>query len=171
MKIAGIVLAGGQSSRMGSNKALLPYRGRPLVEHMKALLLQAGCDTVYIGGKVPGYDGIADKSPHDGPGRAIADLMAHFHGRHNALLFVPVDMPLLTPDILKVLIKAGGNAHFRDHQFPTLLKTCAAPPAGRSVFAVLEAVKTAAIDFPAGQESAFANINTKEQWEALSQFS
>lgn len=167
MTFAGIVLAGGQSSRMGSNKALLPYRGRPLVEHMKDLLQQSGCGAVYIGGVVPGYEGIADKSPHDGPGRAIADLLAHFHGRHAALLFVPVDMPLLTLGILKVLIQAGGNAHFRDHQFPALLKTCETPPVGRSVFAVLEGVKTAAIDLPTGQESAFANINTREQWEAL----
>lgn len=171
MGIAGIVLAGGQSSRMGENKALLPYRGRPLVLHMKDLLRQAGCAQVHISGSVPGYDGIIDKSPDEGPGRAIANLLAHFHGVYDGLLIVPVDMPLLTGDILKMLVAAGGNAHFRDHQFPVLLQPCPKPPDGRSVFAVLEALCTALVDFPAGQEDAFANINTKEQWESLHNFS
>jgi molybdopterin-guanine dinucleotide biosynthesis protein A len=171
MHIAGIVLAGGQSSRMGSNKALLPYRGRPLVEHMSGLLKAAGCEAVYIAGAVPGYDCIADAAPNEGPGRAIANMLAHFHGSHGALLFVPVDMPLLTPALLSRLMHAGANAHFREHQFPALLKTCGQPPEGRSVFAVIEGLKAAAIDVPAGQEDAFANINTKDQWDALQKLS
>jgi molybdopterin-guanine dinucleotide biosynthesis protein A len=36
-KIAGVVLAGGQSSRMGTNKALLEYKGQPLLSHMIGL--------------------------------------------------------------------------------------------------------------------------------------
>ena len=53
-KIAGIVLAGGKSSRMGQNKALLSYRGQPLIEHMQRLIGQAGLQDVYISGDVPG---------------------------------------------------------------------------------------------------------------------
>ncbi len=30
--VTGVILAGGQSSRMGSNKALLPYRGGLFIE-------------------------------------------------------------------------------------------------------------------------------------------
>jgi molybdopterin-guanine dinucleotide biosynthesis protein A len=33
MNFTTIILAGGQSSRMGSNKALISYRGKPLIQH------------------------------------------------------------------------------------------------------------------------------------------
>ena len=48
MSINGIVLAGGLSSRMGRDKALLPWQGRTLLEHMRGVLKQAGA------GRVPG---------------------------------------------------------------------------------------------------------------------
>ena len=38
LPIAAYVLAGGRSSRMGQDKALLPLAGKPLVEHMVAKL-------------------------------------------------------------------------------------------------------------------------------------
>ena len=37
-KIAGVVLAGGKSSRMGKNKAMLIYNGKPLLNHMVGIL-------------------------------------------------------------------------------------------------------------------------------------
>jgi len=32
--LAAVILSGGASSRMGSPKALLPYQGRPFLEHL-----------------------------------------------------------------------------------------------------------------------------------------
>src|SRR5260370_10095992 len=32
--LAGVILSGGVSSRMGSPKALVPYQGRPFLEHL-----------------------------------------------------------------------------------------------------------------------------------------
>ncbi len=42
------ILAGGQSKRMGSNKALLFFNGKTMVEHIADLLLSAGCASVSL---------------------------------------------------------------------------------------------------------------------------
>ena len=41
MEPSGFVLAGGLSSRMGRDKALLPYRGKTLVEHVAETVSEA----------------------------------------------------------------------------------------------------------------------------------
>lgn len=64
---AGIVLAGGRSSRMGRDKALLPWHGRTLLEHMRGLLRQAGAQRVWVSGAYPAFAGIPDRIAHCGP--------------------------------------------------------------------------------------------------------
>jgi len=39
--LAAVILSGGASSRMGSPKALLPYQGRPFLEHLLEVTMQA----------------------------------------------------------------------------------------------------------------------------------
>ncbi|MCH7713131.1 MAG: nucleotidyltransferase family protein [Chloroflexi bacterium] len=43
-----ILLAAGESSRMGQLKALLPWQGSTLLEHQAAALLEAGADRVVV---------------------------------------------------------------------------------------------------------------------------
>ena len=43
-----ILLAAGESSRMGQLKALLPWRGRPLLEHQVSALRDGGADRVVV---------------------------------------------------------------------------------------------------------------------------
>ncbi|MGW4802871.1 nucleotidyltransferase family protein [Kitasatospora sp. NPDC004272] len=45
LRVAALVLAAGGGSRLGGRpKALLPYRGRPLLEHVLAVAADGGCD-------------------------------------------------------------------------------------------------------------------------------
>ncbi len=45
---AALLLAAGESRRMGSSKALLPWKGVPLVDHQLTALRQAGIETVIV---------------------------------------------------------------------------------------------------------------------------
>lgn len=46
--IVGLLLAAGESTRMGSPKPLLDWRGRPLVQYQVQQLLRGGCDLVIV---------------------------------------------------------------------------------------------------------------------------
>ena len=46
---AGFVLVGGASSRMGSDKASLPFRGGALVEHVAAAVAEAAGNVTLVG--------------------------------------------------------------------------------------------------------------------------
>ena len=52
MQASGFVLAGGGSTRMGRNKALLPFRGITLVEHVAGIVRQAAGSVTLIGDPV-----------------------------------------------------------------------------------------------------------------------
>lgn len=102
----GLVLAGGRSSRMGRDKALLPWRGRPLLAHMQALLHSAGAQEVLVSGDRPGHPGIVDTQPDLGPLGGLASVIAQLSDA-TTLVVVPVDMPLLSMPLLERLLAAA----------------------------------------------------------------
>lgn len=68
MKLLGAVLAGGRSSRFGSDKALATWRGKPLLAHA-ADALGAQCDAVVVVGREDaGFTCVSDwPAPGRGP--------------------------------------------------------------------------------------------------------
>ncbi|HEY8567861.1 MAG TPA: NTP transferase domain-containing protein [Microbulbifer sp.] len=110
-----MVLAGGLSSRMGSDKALLELtNGRTLLEQAKSLFdgfdPPAGVELLptLVSGARPG--GVPDRVAAAGPLgglHAIADHLQQWRLECDALLVVPVDMPLLSPTLLRRLCVAG----------------------------------------------------------------
>ena len=121
MAAAGFVLAGGRSRRMGRDKALLPYCGRPLIAHVagtveKALGREGRSDSghVAIVGEPDryrdlGYRVLADIYENSGPlGGIVTALTA---GLADWNLVVACDMPNLEPADLRKLadqISASG---------------------------------------------------------------
>lgn len=166
-KPAGVVLAGGKSSRMGTDKALLEYNGKPLVEHMAGLLKQAGCADICISGAIPGYECIPDAAPHEGPGRAMVDLLRQFRDGYERLLFVPVDMPLVAADSLRHLMSQNGGVFYDTYPLPACLMTGADFPSCGSVRAVLAASGAKGIELPREWKSGMANVNTRAEWESI----
>ncbi|WP_160152618.1 molybdenum cofactor guanylyltransferase [Microbulbifer sp. ALW1] len=110
-----VVLAGGQSSRMGRDKALLELsNGRNLLEQAKWLFedldVPAGLELMptLVSGKRPGA--IADRVPEAGPLgglQAIAEHLQQWALPCDALIVVPVDMPLLSRSLIRQLCVAG----------------------------------------------------------------
>ncbi len=108
-KLYGLVLAGGKSTRMGTDKGLIEYHNRPQQEHLYHLL-QEVCEKTYISlraeqeAKTPfGYATIADQDRFRGPFNGI--LSAHTRHPEAAWLVLACDLPLMDLPALKQLIR------------------------------------------------------------------
>lgn len=100
----GFVLAGGRSTRMGRDKALLQYNGRPLVEHAVYLLGEAGLEPHIVGTRadLATYAPvIEDMHPDCGPLGGMEAALAATSSEWN--VFLPVDLPLLPVIFLRYL--------------------------------------------------------------------
>lgn len=181
MHCTGVVLAGGRSSRMGRDKALLPWQGRPLIEHQIALLQAAGVDSVRVSGDRPDYQGIADPTAHSGPLGGIAGIAAA--SDDGELLIIPVDMPRLQPSLLRRLLTEAtpfGCTHFNGHVLPMRLRLdaacratlatlmAAADDRARSLRALQERVGADEITLNIEEARQLIDCNTEETWREVS---
>jgi molybdopterin-guanine dinucleotide biosynthesis protein A len=105
--VHGFVLAGGKSSRMGKDKALLEFRGRPLVA-IAVETLRSFCEEVSISGNRDDLKNWAPVVHEDrvssGPAAGIeAGLLA---AQRNWVMFIPVDVPLVPAALLREWVEA-----------------------------------------------------------------
>lgn len=88
------ILAGGQSRRMGRDKALLNWRGQPLLAHMVATARAAGAAQVLISGDPAQYAAfgpcVPDQWPGCGPLGGIASVLRASASRAIPSAAVPV---------------------------------------------------------------------------------
>jgi molybdopterin-guanine dinucleotide biosynthesis protein A len=134
----GVVLAGGKSSRMGSNKALLmrentamngQARGKEnMLSYSKNLLKNMGINNIVVSGYVDGTDVnsenyVTDQFADLGPMGGIYSVIKKYQPK--SLLILPVDLPLMTKETLAQLKIKGELAHkacfFTDHFLPLYL--------------------------------------------------
>ncbi len=102
-----IVLAGGESRRLGRDKALLPWRGRTLIEDLVVRLQKISDDVLVVTGAQRRYQEIlhvpifADEIKDIGPlGGLYTGL---HHARYSYSLVVACDMPFLSKAVIDVL--------------------------------------------------------------------
>ncbi len=103
----GFVLAGGASSRMGQDKALLPWGQRTLVEQALATLREAGVERVAIAGaraqELAAFAPVVqDAEPGHGPLGGICAALESMHTEW--AVFLPVDAPLLPASLLAYML-------------------------------------------------------------------
>jgi molybdopterin-guanine dinucleotide biosynthesis protein A len=103
----GFVLAGGRSSRMGQDKALLQVGGRQLIQHALDILREAGLEARIAGARsdlaafapvIPDRPGESDSGPLGG---IYAALSA---SRYRFSVFLPVDLPMIPPSLIAYLV-------------------------------------------------------------------
>lgn len=108
-KLYGLVLAGGKSTRMGSDKGLINYHSVPHREYLYGLLNEV-CDDAYLSIRKEqeahlenDLNVIEDKNEYRGPFNGI--LSAHKTHPDAAWLVVACDLPLLDLSSLKLLVE------------------------------------------------------------------
>ncbi len=116
-RLAAIVLAAGESTRMGQPKALLPWGGVPLVRHQVDLLAaQPAVDPmiVVVGALLDEVQATLDSTParvvtnprfREGRATSLAAGARALKGRPTSVLVVSVDQPL-APELLDPLVTA-----------------------------------------------------------------
>ncbi len=111
--LTGIILAGGASRRMGVHKALLPWGGGALIDHI-VRTLRAVADEVLIVAKDPtlfaGRDArvVADRLPETHP--AVGLMTGLRAAAHEVSFVCGCDMPWLDPAVIRRLRAALGDA-------------------------------------------------------------
>jgi molybdopterin-guanine dinucleotide biosynthesis protein A len=173
----GLVLAGGRSSRMGRDKATLPWREGTLLDHMLGVLHAAGAARCIVAGDRDGYDAVPDRWPGRGPVGGLASAAAALPACR--LMVVPVDMPLLDAGLLQPLVASVGRcAHWQAGTLPMVLtlddasrvvldRIVADPGPRCSLHAVAAALDAVVLPLDAAGERGLANANTPAQWSAL----
>jgi molybdopterin-guanine dinucleotide biosynthesis protein A len=181
MERAGFVLVGGKSSRMGRDKALLPYRGRTLVEHIAATVGEAAGSVTLVGPPdryAPlGFPVVADAVADCGPLGGILTVLTVTGAEWN--LIVACDMPSLTAGFLDSLLLAaeesGGDCLIPASPSGQLEPLCAVYHRNclsavrqaiqhnqRKVTDALAGVR--AVQRPVSQTAWFENLNTPQDW-------
>jgi molybdopterin-guanine dinucleotide biosynthesis protein A len=113
MKSGAIILCGGQSSRMGRAKALLPWRGRTMIEHVVATLQQCVSEIVVVtSGDVPlpslPAKIVRDREPDLGPLGGIREGLEALDA--DLAFATSTDAPFLSSAFVKCMLAFGRAA-------------------------------------------------------------
>ncbi len=110
--VNGYILAGGKSTRMGSDKGLMLFNGKPLVTHI-INQLQPAVGQVIIVTNNPDYqqfglECIPDNIAEVGPAGGIESALTHSRVAHNFI--IGCDMPFVSTAAIQWLLEQAGSA-------------------------------------------------------------
>jgi molybdopterin-guanine dinucleotide biosynthesis protein A len=125
--LSAVVLCGGVSRRMGTDKAFLEFEGRPLISRVLGALRTISDDVAIVSGREGVYDGLGakvvpDLRPGCGPLGGIGGGLRAVE--HELAAVVACDMPFLNPDFLRLLAARAegldGAVPMKGRQFEPL---------------------------------------------------
>lgn len=179
MDRAGFVLTGGKSSRMGSDKALLAFRGKPLAAYV-AEVVASVCGRVVLIGSIERYGGLGypvweDRLPGCGPLGGIVTALEKTEADLN--MVVACDMPGITAEFLAGLFESAAGvdaviprapdgrwnplcAVYHRRAYPSIEE--AFGRGVRKVAAALEGLNVRLVDVT--DSAPLHNVNTPEDW-------
>jgi molybdenum cofactor guanylyltransferase len=110
-ELTGIILAGGKSSRMGREKGLVEFHGKPLIQYGIDLLSRY-TDRILISSGNPDYlsfglELVPDDIIGQGPAAGLAASLRHSNTPWN--LVIACDLPFLEPELIDRLLEPSGN--------------------------------------------------------------
>lgn len=186
MQTAGFVLAGGASSRMGRNKALMMLGDRTLIEIVTSAVRQVTGNVAIIGPpEIYQHLGLAvfpDGTKGAGPLAGIETALTHTAAEWN--LIVACDMPRVTPVLLRRILdeaevhadagcilpeSAGGFveplcAMYRKRVLPAISQALAA-----GIRKITDALSQETVHYLRMSDEGFQNINTPDEWRRASE--
>jgi molybdopterin-guanine dinucleotide biosynthesis protein A len=114
--VGGVVLCGGQSSRMGRPKAWLPFGDELMLPRVVRLLGEVVAPLVVVaapGQEVPplpsGIDIVHDPEQGRGPLQGLTAGLEALHGRADAAYLSSCDVPFLKPAFVRRLVELLGE--------------------------------------------------------------
>lgn len=186
-----VILAGGQSRRLGRDKSLLELGGEPLVQRVVARLAPLSDDLIVVANDPHRYESLdlAVQFVVDEV-RGMGSLMGIYSGLraalHSRALVVACDMPFLSVALLQYMISLAGGHDVVIPRIDQLLeplhavysKTCLPSMAGlldrreRKIVSFFEAVRvryveTDEIDRFDPEHLSFFNVNRPEDWKRV----
>ena len=185
-RIAAAVLAGGQSRRMGTDKAALKLEGLPLLERTARIALGADLTVLVAGRACPSGWPLKtvvfaeDDQPGLGP---LGGLATALRCTSAPVLALACDLPLLTADAVRWLWAQAErwNTHglivvnaeqweplFSLYRMECLPLVEARLAAGRrSLHGLIEAGDFAFIQAPEWVAAQLVNVNTAQEWDKI----
>lgn len=122
MRVVGVVLAAGESRRMGRLKALLPFGSHTVIEHVLQPLLQANLDdvAVVVGHRAEDIAAVLAALPvrvlynpdyRHGMTTSVQVALRDLTPLPDAYLLALVDQPLIGPEPIRHLLAAFAHTH------------------------------------------------------------
>ncbi len=139
---AGLILAGGLSTRMRQDKALMLINGETLINRQWRILSEIlGVKNVFVSGRRPGFQCVEDQDSGLGPVEGLRSTCDYLiqNTVYKSLLLLPVDMPYLDNETLRLLSESADQdvdlIRYENYQLPVFFNDV------RKLYSKIESLK------------------------------